>query len=58
MYKKQYIKPNTKIFIPSTERHLLEGTIEDVNDPGDWGGAKGGFMEDEGENANSWQLWK
>ena len=57
MYKKQYIRPRTKIFIPSVERHLLTGTIEDINDPGDWGGAKGGFMEDDEDN--SWgDFWK
>lgn len=59
MYKKLYIKPVVKTFIPKMERHMLAGTYEDINDPADWN-SKQGFVDDE-EGANAWEnvnVWK
>lgn len=59
MYKKLYIKPVVKTFIPKMERHMLAGTHEDINDPADWN-SKQGFVDDE-EGANAWEnvnVWK
>lgn len=53
MYKKLYIKPVVKTFVPKMERFILNGT-EDTGDPADWGGAKGGFIEEE-NNGNAWE---
>lgn len=57
MYKKLYIKPAVKTYVPKMERHMLAGT-EDTGDPADMGGAKGGFLEDDND-ASAWgNVWK
>lgn len=57
MYKKLYIKPIVKIYIPKVERPLLGQTIEDINDPNGWN-SKRGFVDEE-EGANAWgNVWK